>query len=154
MNLLRRLILLAAVLAVAPAHAQEFGWRQYADPVFGMRIDYPATLFTGTETTPTGIVFTGTDVRLEVSAIAMPGIVTANDIRAYIGTAFGYDNVTYSPQGQSWLVLSGYRGQNVFYEKFFAVGGTIQGFSFEYPVAARHLYDPLVERLEDSFRPG
>jgi hypothetical protein len=66
----------------------------------------------------------------------------------------GYDNVTYRPRGERWLVVSGYRGDRVFYEKFFVIGGAIEAFAFEYPVALRESYDPLVEILEDSFRPG
>lgn len=150
----KRLLLLAALLAGSPVYSQEGGWQHHTDAVFGTRIDYPAYLFNSAEATPTGTVFTGPEVRLEVSAIAMPGVATADDMRAFIVAGFGYDNVTYSPQCQTWLVLSGYRGPNVFYEKFFAVNGTVQGFSFEYPVVSRDLYDPLVELLEDSFRPG
>jgi hypothetical protein len=29
----------------------------------------------------------------------------------------GYDEVTYRPRGRSWFVLSGYRGDDIYYEK-------------------------------------
>lgn len=154
-TILRRLAFpLLLLFAAAAAEAQEAGWQRYVDPVFGTRIDYPAFLFAPAEGIATGVIFTGPEARLEVSAITMPGVTTADDIRELIVAGFGYDNVTYSPQGRTWLVLSGYRGGNVFYEKFFAVNGTVQGFSFEYPVESRSFFDPMVEMLEDSFRPG
>ena len=34
-----------------------------------------------------------------------------------IANAGGYDEVTYHPRGRSWFVLSGYRGDQIYYEK-------------------------------------
>lgn len=66
----------------------------------------------------------------------------------------GYENITYSARGRNWLVVSGYRGGDIFYEKYVFVRGTVQGFSFRYSTAERAIYDPIVEAMENSFHPG
>lgn len=144
----------AALHAGPPAAYAQAGWQTYVDPSFGTQILYPAYLFQSATPTATGVILEGREVALEVSVLRGQGIDTVAELRAFVTAGFGYDNVTYSPQGSRWLVLSGYRGDRVYYQKFFIVGDSIQGFSFDYPVATRHLYDPLVEILEDSFRAG
>jgi hypothetical protein len=64
--------------------------------------------------------------------------------------------MTYVPRGRSWFVISGYRGDDIYYEKvmFSCAGGVVNVFAISYPEALRHLYDPVVEQMEDSFRPG
>ena len=62
--------------------------------------------------------------------------------------------MTYSPAGRDWLVLSGYRGNNIFYEKYFFRNGVVSGFGMEFPRGAKPRYAPIVERIEDSFRAG
>ena len=64
----------------------------------------------------------------------------------------GYEKVTYNPGGDHWLVVSGYRGTDIFYEKFFLSRDLVRGFSLQYPASLRRLYDPVVERMEDSFK--
>jgi len=68
----------------------------------------------------------------------------------------GYDELTYRPRGRSWFVLSGYRGNTIYYEKvmFSCQGKLVNVFAVTYPVDRRHIYDPVVERIEDTFRPG
>ena len=68
----------------------------------------------------------------------------------------GYDETTYRPRGRSWFVLSGYRGDSIYYEKvMFSCGGSLVNvFAITYPVEQRDMYDPIVERMEDTFRPG
>ena len=68
--------------------------------------------------------------------------------------ADGYTDVTYSPSGSNWLVLSGYRGNNIFYEKYVFRDDTVHGFGVEFPAAEKPRYSPIIERMEDSFRAG
>ena len=53
-------------------------------------------------------------------------------------------------------MLSGTRGDTMIYEKvmFSCSGRVINSFALVYPIDERHLYDPIVEGIEDSFRPG
>jgi hypothetical protein len=68
----------------------------------------------------------------------------------------GYGNVTYKPVGRNWLVLSGFRDGNVFYEKYLFKPdtGTVHAFAMEFPRNRRGVYDSLLERIEDSFAAG
>ena len=47
--------------------------------------------------------------------------------------------------GRNWLVVSGYRGDDIFYEKYFVKDGVVEGFLMEYPAAERQIFDPVVE---------
>jgi hypothetical protein len=142
---------LAAVLRAASAQQ---GWSTYVHPQFGTSIVYPATLFGGPAPSADGAVFSGAGATLQVSAIYRPDIATPGQLRAFMQSSPDYQYVTYSPEGRNWLVVSGYRGADIFYEKFFLAGGTVQGFSIQYPADQRATYDPVVEAIEDSFRSG
>ena len=50
--------------------------------------------------------------------------------------------------------MSGYRGDHIYYEKvmFSCRGRLVNVFAITYPVAKRSLFDPVVERMEDTFR--
>jgi hypothetical protein len=47
----------------------------------------------------------------------------------------GYDELTYRPRGHSWFVLSGYRGDDIYYEKvmFSCAGQVINVMAITYP---------------------
>jgi len=64
--------------------------------------------------------------------------------------------VTYKAQGGSWFVISGTKGDSIFYERhLLSHGGQMtEGFSTTYPAAAKQIYDPIVARMAKSFRPG
>jgi hypothetical protein len=68
----------------------------------------------------------------------------------------GYDQMTYVPRGRSWFVISGYRGDDIYYEKvmFSCAGSVVNIFAITYPQGLRHEYDRVVERMENSFRPS
>jgi hypothetical protein len=53
-------------------------------------------------------------------------------------------------------VLSGYRGDKIYYEKvmFSCQGQLVSVFAITYPVDQRETYDPVVERMENAFKPG
>ena len=53
-------------------------------------------------------------------------------------------------------MLSGYRGNSIYYEKvMFSCGGSLVNiFAITYPVEQRDVYDPIGERMENIFRPG
>lgn len=66
----------------------------------------------------------------------------------------GYDEMTYGPKGRTWFVLSGYRGGDIYYQKvMFSCGGkVINALSITFPNNEKPLYEPIIERMEDSFR--
>jgi hypothetical protein len=142
-----------SLLLVSPAAAQS-RWVQYFHPEFGTRIAYPADLLPRSTISETGAIFEGASAKLDVSARRLPEVATADAARQLMQGSPGYGNVTYSAGGKNWLVVSGYRGGDIFYEKYYFVRGTVQGFSFRYPTADQALYDSIVEAMENSFHPG
>jgi hypothetical protein len=142
-----------ALLPALPAQGSDAGWAHHRDEAQGMSLSYPQALFPETMKTDEGWRFAGPDAEIEISARDDAGIRSTSELRTLIVNSAGYGNLTYSPSGQSWMVASGYRDGDIYYEKFFVRGGKVRAFSIRYPKAARDIYDPVVERLEDGFRP-
>jgi hypothetical protein len=149
-------IVVALALVSATAHAAQGvdeDWTHYSDPATGISISYPRHLFPDTEETDEGLRFIGGEAEIEISARDDIGVNSTNELRDLIMNAEGYASLTYSPAGKSWMVASGYRNGDVYYEKFFVRSGKLRAFSIRYPKEARATYDPVVERLEDEFKP-
>ena len=151
----------AAALAVQPNHARadqfipaEGGWQIYVNDRFGTRFAFPADIFTPSPPPENGDGrrFVAEDATLEVYAWHNIDGENAASLKRRLVGSDGYTDVTYSPSGRSWLVLSGYRGDNIFYEKYFFRGDTVHGFGIEFPAAERPFYAPIIEHIEDSFR--
>lgn len=170
---IRRLMLVAATiaapLAFAPvgpfgsqAQAQdEFipasgGWQTYVNGRFGTSISYPADIFTPGDAPENGDGqrFDGGESALEVFAWENLDGESALSLKQRLVGTEGYTEVTYSPTGPNWLVLSGYRGEDIFYEKYFFRGDTVHGFGMEFPEGEKPFYAPIVEEVENSFRSG
>lgn len=68
----------------------------------------------------------------------------------------GYDKLDYQPVGKTWFVLSGFRGDTVYYQKvMFSCGNRVVNvFSINFPIDEKAYYEPLVEIMEDNFRTG
>jgi hypothetical protein len=130
------------------------GWQSYVNGRFGTSLDFPAKMFRPSPPPENGDGrrFTSPDATLEVYAFNNVNQETARSMKRRLVGSEGYRQVTYSPTGPGWLVLSGFRGKNIFYEKYFFRGDTIQGFGIEFPRAAKPRYAPVIERIENSFR--
>ena len=147
--------------AIGPAVAQDTirpagnGWEIYVNERFGTSLAFPAEFTPGPEPeNGDGRRFTSEDATLEVYAWEnVDGESAASLKRRLVGTE-GYENVTYSPSGRTWLVISGYRDGNIFYEKYFFRGDTVHGFGMEFPESEKPYYQEIVEQIEDSFRAG
>jgi hypothetical protein len=130
------------------------GWQTYVNDRYGTRLDFPAYLFTPGEPREhgDGLRFTSEDAALEVYAFQNADNESARALKARLIGAEGYTDVTYSPSGDNWLVLSGFRESTIFYEKYLFRGAVVHAFGMEFPAAAKPRYAPIVERIEDSFR--
>ena len=132
------------------------GWETYVNDRFGTSLVYPAEIFTP-EPPPEngdGRRFVSPDATLEIYAWDNTDGETAASLRRRLLGSDGYTDVTYSPAGAGWLVISGYRGENIFYEKYFFSGDEVHGFGIEFPREAKPRYAPIIERIENSFRAG
>jgi hypothetical protein len=166
-NFLHSVIVLAAGLAGSQAlqpsaSAQESdafreragGWQTYANGRFGMQLDFPADVFSpqAPPENGDGRTFRSSDATLQVFAFQNSEGDDPVSLKQELVGGDGYDNVTYGPTGRDWLVLSGFRGDTIFYEKYFFRDGVISAFGMEFPRDRKPHYAPIVERIEDSFR--
>lgn len=147
---------------VSSAHAEDLfipaanGWETYVNERFGTTLSYPADIFTPGDPPENGDGrrFDGGDAALEVFAWANSDNESAQSLKDRLVGTEGYADVTYSPVGANWLVLSGFRGDDIFYEKYFFRGDTVHGFGMEFPRSEKPFYAPIVEQVENSFRTG
>jgi len=157
--------ILAFVLVVATpalaAHSRDGGWVPYVNDRFGFSFHYPAEVFKPERTSERGdgeiFVGAGGEARLLVGAFENSDGHTVTSYMNFIRRdSYSKYSVSYAPRGQTWFVLSGENSQNVFYEKvMFSCGGRIiNSFALMYPVTAKNVFDPIVEGIENSFRPG
>ena len=153
------LVALAGIGLSPAAYADSFipignGWQTYVNDRFGMRFDYPADIFAPLEEPQNGDgrSFQSTDATLQIFGTHnVLNDSPASMKREMVGMQ-DYEEVTYSPSSRNWLVLSGYRGDRIFYEKYFFRGDVIAAFAMEFPAGRKPYYAPIIERIEDSFR--
>lgn len=151
----------ALALAVLPAAEAADRWALQTDPDIGFRYSYPANVFSPIESDgkPYFHYFasTSSEAKFLVGAWNNAKGQSPEGLKRWlIENVGGYDETTYRPRGRSWFVLSGYRGDSIYYEKvMFSCGGSLVNvFAITYPVEQRDMYDRIVERMEDTFRPG
>jgi hypothetical protein len=153
--------LLALAVASLPLEQAIAAWASERDPELGFTFSYPSELFERAEGDgkPSFHYFASEDDDAKFLVGGWnnaAGQSPAALKRWMMENMGGYDETTYRPRGKSWFVLSGYRGDIIYYEKvMFSCGDRLVSvFAITYPVDQRETYDPVVERMEDAFRPG
>jgi hypothetical protein len=159
--LARVLVLVLVITTPALAAAARDSWVPYTNERFGFSFRYPADVFEPERKAERGdgelFVGAGGEARLLVGAFENSDGHTIASYMSFIRRdSYSKYPVSYAPRGQTWFVLSGETSQHVFYEKvMFSCGGRIiNSFALTYPVAAKRVFDPVVEGIENSFRPG
>jgi hypothetical protein len=157
--LLGWLVLVVMAFVENGAQARE-QWATQQDPRFGFSFTYPAQMFAPVKGERRSFYYYGskeTGANFLVGAWDNEQVATPEEFKRWMLThAEGYEDITYQPRGRSWFVLSGYRGDQIYYEKaIFSCGGRVVNvFAIAYPEAERQRFDPVVERMEDNFRSG
>lgn len=136
------------------------GYTLYQNARYGTFISYPGSYFVA-DAPPgngDGRHFTASDGQAEFMVFAQynaMGQATA-DLAEEAKSLGGYDRVTYEKVGAGWYVLSGYRGDRIFYRRGIDEGpdGLVQVFEISYPAARKAEFDPVVSYMADSFGPG
>ena len=157
---------MAAYFAIGCAQAaqaqapESLGWQHYQEPNANVELRYPAAVFKPdpSKTSPAGRVFITHDgsARLLIGALTNADKHTPRSYQKFISDeSYQGAKFDYAPVGESWTVLSGTKDETMFYQKaFFNCGGRmITTFALTYPIAERTFFDPIVETIEDSFRP-
>ena len=165
MKIASTLVLVCLFAPFWPAEARDptsvRDWAEYRNERFGFSLRYPAHIF-GVERTAEagdGQVFVAhdSDARLLVGALPNDSRYTPAAYQEFIAReSYSAYEIGYRRLRGTWFVLSGEGKGKTFYEKvMFSCGGRlINSFAMIYPTEQRHIFDPVVERIEDTFRPG
>jgi hypothetical protein len=152
--------LLCAWLFSTALHAAE-SWTSYKNPRFGYTLSYPSSVFKPNRPAEDGggQVFTTPDERAKIvvyGALNDEKFTPAEYRETILKQFSGYDAIDYSPKGKTWFVLSGYRGDQIYYQKvmFSCADRVINAFSITFPKAEKKFFEGLVEIMEDNFKPG
>jgi hypothetical protein len=148
--------LLVGLLLVASAReGSAESWKLYLNARFGTAAEYPAERFRP-ENPPEngdGQSFTAKDgATLAIFASLNVEDDTPASYEAFLRSGSSdYSEVTLRTSGSNWLVLSGYRGASIFYEKYIFTkrkdADLIHAFVITYGRDAKAAYDPIVARM-------
>jgi len=152
--------LLVVLLLTPGAYADE--WQRYTDPEFGYSVELPDEGF-DTEADPSrnGLTLYEQDGRGQIDVYAIENVegLSLEQVRESLSTADRIKQITYSRDGASWFVVSGYyrrledeASDLVFYAKFMISNDrrAISVFEASYPIEDKMRYDEIIERIEDS----
>jgi hypothetical protein len=152
------LALLAVLAAITPSGAQQH-WQVQNNPRYGFSLAYPAPLFALERTSEAGDghIFTAPSqgARLLAGVIINEDRHTPASYFDYIATtSYAGSTITYRRIGPTWFAISGEQDGRVFYEKvqFSCNGALISSFAVVYPAASQRVINPVIERMENSFR--
>jgi hypothetical protein len=161
-----RVLLFGVVAAALTASLALFGtaacaddWRTYQNDRYGTTIDYPSIF--RPQPPPDaddGRAFKSADGG-EFSVFASYGGIDS-DLATYrnfvVKNLDAGSVVTYQAHGDNWFVVSGTKGDRVFYERHLLShrGAMTEGFVITYPASLKQTYDPIVARMAKSFRSG
>ena len=160
-GVLTEMVLALSLTYVGAAQAQLTGRTEYRNEKYGLTLKYPADLFAVERTAEGGdgqvFVTQEGDARLLVGALVNDSGFTVATYQSHLARqSYGNYKITYRPMGRTWFVLSGEGDGKVFYEKvmFSCSGRLINSFAMIYPASKQHVFNPIIERMENTFRPG
>ena len=156
------LSLMIILFSIGPLHAQDASsWLSYRNERFGLSLSYPGEVFQIERASQAGdgVVFAarGSDAQMLVGALHNHDQHSITSYQQFVARkSYGGYSIGYRPKGNTWFVLSGEGNGKIFYEKvIFSCGGRlINSFALIYPSAERDVFDPIIERIEDTFRAG
>ncbi|MCL4766767.1 MAG: hypothetical protein KJZ80_11075 [Hyphomicrobiaceae bacterium] len=152
----------AVLLASAAAVAAEAGpWLEYHNERYGFSLRVPARYFVeGISRNPeAGNVWISRNRQARLIAVAGPN-ETGGSLDSYrsfvMAKSYAGARFDYMPVHDDWFVLSGVKGNQVFYERvtFVCDGRYIYGWQMFYPVGQKRVYDRVVEEVHRNYRVG
>lgn len=147
------------MLTLSSAAAAEDDWQILRNPRYGFSLAYPNSLFTLEKTTESG---DGHFLRAQPPGARLVAGVIVNEqghtpksyMRYVASRSYAQYKITYRKVGPSWFAISGESNGWVFYEKvqFSCNADLISSFAIIYPSSSQRVLNPVIERMEDSFR--
>lgn len=157
-----KLAVLALLLAWSPfastaAYAQN--WTRYQSHVDRCRLDYPSDVFhLGAMDAENVQWFSGADKNtfFRVNSLSNEDRLTPRQIRAEYLRDKRKNDLVYERTKSDFLVMSGFRGSNIFYTKVSLSpdNETICVLHISYPRKAKRAFDAVVTRMSRSFTAG
>lgn len=147
---------LALLLPGQAARAES--WLAYVNPRFGSVIEYPERFRPlPPPDNGDGQAFEAADgARLTISGSHNINNDTPASYEKFLRESDdrAYADVTYRASGADWLVLSGRRNGDIYYDRIYfdRSGETIHHLTLRYPAVLRQAYGPIVSRLSRSLR--
>lgn len=137
------------------------GWSVYRNARFGFQLSYPGGLFVEKETpnSDSGALWTSIDGGARLIATATPND-TGESLESYrdfvMRETYADAKFDYTPLKDTWFVLSGQKGDTIFYERitFVCQGRYIYGWQANYPASQKRKYDAIVEAIHRSYKAG
>jgi DnaJ domain len=134
-------------------------WASYRNPHFGFALRYPADIFVHEPAQPDELVkhFRSRDGRATLRIVAtsnVAGMTLAQYRTALIQERYGKVKFDYVPQRDTWFVLSGVAGDDIFYERvtFACDRRSFHGWMLVFPSSERRLYEPIIEEMHRNYR--
>jgi hypothetical protein len=149
----------ALILAVLPARAADT-YRTYINARFGTVVEYPANLvFPRPESdNGDGRKFVSRDGAIEFTVYgsynALDYTVTQEMQSAAADWKHDGSRITYQKAGPNWYAISGYSGDDIFYEKAIYRKDVFHTLIWQYPIKMKSRLDVPVNRSVHSLRVG
>ncbi|MDD2443597.1 MAG: trypsin-like peptidase domain-containing protein [Desulfotomaculaceae bacterium] len=130
------------------------GWSRYANQRFGFSIEYPSDFIKGpAPQNGDGMTFYNKTAVLTVSAYYNYSNKGINELYDYY-KSYMSGNITYSPIGGTWFVISSDNNGKLIYQKIILNEDVVNQFTFVFPKNQKDYYVPIVDHLESTFRSG
>ncbi|PWB81982.1 MAG: hypothetical protein C3F11_13490 [Methylocystaceae bacterium] len=143
--------------AFCASGARAEGWRTYHNARFGTTADVPESWAMGEPPeNDDGRIFTAPDKRSELIVSGSFHVLPHEEEIAIKLAPNEGETVAYVKRGKDWIVVSGTKGDEIFYRKsILSCNGTIwNSVSIRYPSVEKGKFDPLVVRVAGSLRSG
>ena len=139
------------------ALARDLRWTLYEDNEFGCVLDYPASLFSPEASNPDQprrFSSENSDAYFRIQGVENANGWSPRAIREKYLSADMPGDVTYDRTKSDFVVLSGYRGESIFYTKVAVSTDRSSACIFEitYPRVQKKAFDKIVTRMSRSLR--
>ncbi|KLU65149.1 hypothetical protein DEAC_c31160 [Desulfosporosinus acididurans] len=132
---------------------QQISFKTYTNARFGFSIEYPNTFIT--KQLPfnnDGIILQSPDDSAELTVSGINNVMNETVTSLYNQTLSEHSNASYKQKGSDWFTISWLEGNQIAYQKSVVGSGSINTFLIKYPLSQKAAYNPIINRLNSSFK--